>query len=84
MFDRHIFDKCLEEVAKRYEKSAPTVEQWCDFLSAAKDDEIRLSDIHLLRSIRDNEGVAGPHFMANLVYHHNHRLGRDVAGHAGF
>jgi hypothetical protein len=82
IFDRLAFEKACEIVCARYEKTAPTVHTWADSLYRGKDDQITLTDIHLISVLTTDE--VHPNTAANLVYHINHRLGRDTTGHAGF
>lgn len=82
-FDRQAFDSQLSTVSRRYEKTAPTVEAWCDLLAAAPDTSITLADVHTLDRLYTDTGLPAA-MAANVVYHLNHRLGRDTTGQAGF
>lgn len=82
LFDRKLFDAYLTDVAERYEKTAPTVEQWCDFLAADGGHKTTLADVTLVHRLATE--TTPPSTAANLVYHLNHRLGRDTTGQAGF
>lgn len=87
MFNRKLFEAALAAVSSAYMTSAPTVDQWCDMLAAAKDHEVTLADVHLLsqflKALHTPEQVQANH-AANMVYHLNQRLGRDTTGQAGF
>ena len=74
-------DDLLARVAQRFERTAPTVETWADWLAAAKPDETTVADLLLLERLADE---LNPCLAANLLYHHQNRLGRDVSGQAGY
>ncbi len=81
MLEARIFDSAgiqdaLERVAKKYEKTAPTVEIWADFLVSAPNDQITLSDLFLLRELDEFNII--PDIAANCVYKLNHRLQRTA------
>ena len=82
MFNRSKFDRACEEVAARYERSAPTVEQWCDVLASSRDREITLADVRLLAELQDNQPQAN--YAANMVYKHLESMQRDTTGQIGF
>lgn len=83
MFDRTSFDEAIARVAERYERTAPTVDTWCDWLCLAGDAEITLADVHLLMQLDAPEPMQ-PNYAANLLYKMQSRLGRDTTGQAGF
>lgn len=82
MFTRSKFDRACEEVAARYERTAPTVEQWCDVLASSKDREITLADVRLLSELQDNPPQAN--YAANMVYKHLESMCKDTTGQFGF
>lgn len=82
MFDRRTFDRATQEVARQYEKTAPTVEAWCDWLCSETDDVVTLADVALLLDLYTDSPSAN--YAANRVYHHQVRMGRDTTGQAGF
>ena len=82
MFNRKQYDAAISKVATQFEKTAPTVCDWCDFLSAAKDHEVTLADLHLLNRLATEDTQAN--YAANLVYHLMERSGRCTVGQAGF
>jgi len=82
VFQRSKFNTAILLVAAHYEKTAPTVEQWCDWLCSAKDSEVTLADIHLLGRLREYKPQ--PNYAANEVYRHQRTMGRDTTGQAGF
>lgn len=82
MFDRSKFEQSVTDVAMKFDKSAPTIADWCDWLAAASDDDITLSDLHLLARLQSE--VVQPNYAANLLMHHLDRQGKSIAGQAGF
>jgi hypothetical protein len=82
MFNLKEFETALEEVAERYENDAPTVEAWCDYLARSRDEQITLADLRLLKTLHTEQFDGS--YAANMVYHLEHRLGRDTAGQIGF
>ena len=82
-FDRKAFESQLSAVASRYEKTAPTVEAWCDLLASAPDTAVTLADVHALDRLHTDTELPAC-MAANMIYHLNSRLGRDTTGHAGF
>jgi hypothetical protein len=82
MFNRKQFDRAIQDVATKYERSAPTICDWCDFLAAAKDDQVTLADLHLLQRLATEDTQAN--YAANLVYHRMDAAGQLTTGHAGF
>ncbi len=82
MFDRKKYDDALGVVFVAYEKTAPTVCEWCDLLASAKDDAVTLADVHLLDRLATE--LPHPNLAANLVYHVMDRRGMNTTGHAGF
>ncbi len=82
MFDRLQFDTAVASVATAFDKTAPTIADWCDGLAAASDDDITLSDLQLLARLQSE--VVQPNYAANLLLHHLARQGRSIAGQAGF
>lgn len=81
-FNRKAFEQQLGLVAGIYEKTAPTVDAWCDWLANAKDLEITLADLNLLNTLATD--VPPANYAANMLYHLAERAGRDTTGHAGF
>ena len=81
-FNRKNFDAILSGLSERYEKSAPTVSEWAEWLFTAKDHEITLADVHLASEVW--KANTQPNYAANAVYHLSERLGRVTTGHAGF
>lgn len=85
MFDNSKFESAITEVAHHYEKSAPIIETWCDWMMTAKSSEITLSDILLLQYLNDKtQSPLSGNSAANKLYHHQSLLGRDTTGMAGF
>ena len=82
MFNRKDFDNAVASVAACYEKTAPTVEAWCDWLASAKDDKITIADLTLLGRLHSEKPL--PAYAANLVYHRMTSAGLATTGHAGF
>ena len=81
-FDYKAFSAALTAIAERYERTAPTVDDWCNLLAAAKGDKITVADLNMVQTLLDDE--VHPNTAANMVYHLNYRLGRDTTGQAGF
>ena len=82
MFNRSQFGRACEEVAARFERTAPTVEQWCDSLASSRDRDITLADIHLLSQLQENPPP--PNYAANMVYKHLESMAQDTTGQLGF
>jgi hypothetical protein len=82
MFDRKTFEAACSAACAEYEKSAPTVAEWADWLYQANDQDVTIADLHILRRIVGES--PGANLAANMIYHHQARLGRDTAGQAGF
>jgi hypothetical protein len=82
MFDRKRFEAACAAACGEYEKAAPTVAEWADWLYQAKDQDVTLADLHILgRIVTENPGG---NLAANMIYHHQTRLGRDTIGQSGF
>ncbi|MFY8213332.1 MAG: hypothetical protein ACOVKJ_02640 [Flavobacterium sp.] len=82
MFDRKLFEIAIDKVATTFEKTAPTVVDWADFLASAKDAQISLADLHLLSRLATEDTPAN--YAANLVYHRMEQAGRCTTGHVGY
>ncbi len=82
MFDRQRFNRACVAVSQRYERTAPTVETYCNWLSCARDADVTVADLHLLTQLYDNPPE--PRHAANIVYKHQDRMKRDVSGQVGF
>lgn len=82
MFDRAKFEAAINGVAARYEKTAPTVSDWCDLLCAARDDSITLADVQLLAELQQE--LPPPNLAANKVYHRMTYANQSTTGQAGF
>lgn len=82
MFDRDAFDLACMDVANHYEKSAPQIETWCDWMCAASGDKITLSDIGLLMFFSSQKPQ--PNHAVNNLYKHQSHLGRDTTGMADY
>lgn len=82
MFNRSQFDHACEEVAARYERTAPTVEQWCDLLASSRDHEITLADIRILTQLQTDPPQ--PNYAANMLYKHLSFMAKETTGQIGF
>ena len=82
IFSRKEFESAIGELCEKYEKSAPTVYDWVEWLYQAKDHEITLSDVFLLKTLASED--VPPNYAANMLYHMQYKLGRDTTGNAGF
>lgn len=80
-------DKFLEDAVSHYERSAPTVADYCDDLyrrSHQAPQSVSLAELAGVQNLQEQGEWITPHFAVNRVYHLMHRLGMDVAGHLGF
>jgi hypothetical protein len=82
IINRDAIDEAASVVCMAYEKIAPTVSEWADWLYSAKDREVTLEDLFTLQRISDE--LPAPNYAANLVYHLMERQGKATVGHAGF
>jgi len=84
------FDEVLDtltKAAEHYEKSAPTVSNWCNDLFIRineNGDAVALSELTFLSRFVEEDTWMQPNYAANQLYHLLHRLGRDTSGMAGF
>lgn len=89
IFDPDALERCVQEVMKHYEDSAPTVAEYADSiymrLGSREADEVRVSELVFIASLCTPEGVwTHPNTAANLCYKLMSRLGMDTTGHAGY
>lgn len=82
IYSRTALDNAVCVLLDRYEKSAPTVAEWADWLYAAKDSEVTLEDLFILQELAGEELQAN--YAANRIYHLMERQGKSTVGHAGF
>lgn len=82
LIDRQALDAAAALVCDTYEKSAPTVAEWADWLYSAPDREVTLEDVLTLQTLAAEQPPAN--YAANSVYHLMERQGKSTVGHAGF
>jgi len=82
IINRDSLDTAAATVSQVYEKSAPTVTEWAEWLYAAKDREVTLEDLFTLQQLATELPPAN--YAANQVYHLMERQGKSTVGHIGF
>ncbi len=82
LISREQIDAAAAKVSELYEKSAPTVSEWADWLYSAPDADVTLYDLFTLQTIANEEPPAN--YAANRIYHLMERQGKSTVGHAGF
>lgn len=81
---REFFETFLPAAVEHYEKSAPTVSEYCDDLYRRRG-ECQLTEIQTALYLFDREsGWMQPSYAANTIYHLMQRCGMPTVGHAGF
>lgn len=80
IFDRKLFEDACATTVRNFEKTAPLVSNWADWLYQAKDKEITLADLHLLNQVNEMQ----PNYACNRLLHLFNDLGRDTTGMLGF
>lgn len=82
IISREQLDAAATKVCALYEKTAPTVSEWADWLYSAPDADVTLYDLFTLQTIANEEPQAN--YAANRIYHLMERKGLPTIGHAGF
>ena len=82
LYNREQIDAAAERVCEIYNKTAPTVSDWADWIYSARDNEVTLSDLLWLQRLANEETPAN--YAANAVYHLMESRGQSTIGHAGF
>ena len=85
-FDFQLCEKYLIDVVAHYEKSAPTVSRYADdvYIRLQEGEPVLVRELLKLVELQLEGEWLPPNAAANLIYHHEERLGRDVTGQAGF
>jgi hypothetical protein len=77
----------LTAIAEYYERSAPTVADWCNDLYiriGEKPETVVLPELYATERFLEEGVWMQPNYAANAVYHLLNRLGRDTTGMAGY
>lgn len=87
MIDFDMIEQRLTDACDRYEKTAPTVAEYCNGLYEriqSDPDHVVLSELRFVQYLVDDGTWQHPNYAANNLYKLMYRLGKDTTGHAGF
>jgi hypothetical protein len=87
MLDWQAFKAFLEDAVNHYEKSAPTVADYCDGLYRrinSAPNRVILQELLTVQQLLQDGQWMTPNYAANCIFHLMHTLGMDTTGHAGF
>ena len=87
MIDINGIQLFLTECCEQYEKSAPTVDAYCNDLYIRINENpasVSLFELLKIQLLKDSNIWMNPNVAANYVYHLETELGRSTVGHIGF
>jgi hypothetical protein len=87
IIDWQAFYTFLENAVSEYQKTAPTVADYCDHLYRRINNApntVFLQELLTVERLLENGQWMLPNYAANTIYKLMHSLGIDTTGHAGF
>lgn len=81
------FHRFLSDACEQYQKTAPTVAEYCDSLYvrlAEKPSEVPVVELLRINRLREDGVWMHPNYAANTIYKLMSEIGQDTTGHAGF